>query len=595
MNVQDWIKGKDYPSWGDDQYLLTLINGYLSKNENNQLETPLQGYRRISRAAAKTVQGKKIAKKLNVNLEEKFFELFWKCWLIPASPVMANTGTNRGLSASCYGGNIEDDMNDIIDKLSTVKKMITLGGGVGMYLNVRPGGEDIANGSKGKTNSALNYLLDLNQVPMIFQQSGMRRGAVAVYMNVHHPEISKFINISHERSNENYCRNLQTGVMVDDIFMKKMLLGYEKETTVWQEMLEMRALRGYPYICFTDNFKKGIDKHWNLPLDTTIRASNLCTEIGLPTNKDNSFVCFLSSMNLALFDEWKDTDAVFYATIFLDCIVEIFESQIKDIPFMHTTANFVKNTRALGLGALGFHTYLQLKNYPYDGMLVKSHYVPLLFGHIKNEAERASEFLGELLGTPMWVKKSSKRRNLTLTAIAPNRSSAILGGSKSEGIQPYVSNYTVNQSAKVTFTQIPEALVTYLKDKNMYTKEVLDSIEANQGSVAHLDIPQEDKDVFKTRLEINQYVLIDIVGEIQKYIDQGISLNLTFHADVDPEFVNICHIYAWKRGLKSLYYYFTTSALNQDYIETKLTEIKSKTTPSNNNLHSIVGCVACEG
>lgn len=578
--LKDWVVNVDYPEFADDGYILTITGGYLLK-DGDLYETPRMAYRRVAKAAASTKQGKLIAKDLKVNLEEEFFNLFWNGYLMPASPVLANTGTDRGLPASCYGGTIEDDMDDIISKLATIKKLMSVGGGVGVHMNLRPAGIPIKKGQKGEANSPVPYNAELDSNTNLFRQAGLKRGQEATFFSIYEKEIRSYINIPHESNGERFYKNIQTGVVIDDDFMVEMIKNDNKEyQELYELILEMRVKRGFPYIIYIDNMRSDMKDHWNLPPKANIRASNLCTEIALPVDIDNWFTCFLSSMNITKFDEWKDKNAVFYSVIFLDCIIEIFIEMTKDMPFMREVRNFAINTRSMGLGAQGFHTYLQNNNYPYEGVLTNSYYVPKIFGHMKEEGERASKYLGKLLGTSKWVKKESGYRNLVIFAIAPNKSSCKFYMNNSEGIMPIVSNYFTDITAKGTISNMPMATKKMLEEHNMYNDKVLKSIKQNEGSIMHLDLPDDVKEVFKTRIEINQANLIRTAAEIQKYIDQAISLNLTFTNHESPEFINQCHLLAWDLGLKSLYYLKKPSTSTSSQID---------------KLISSIECTACEG
>lgn len=306
------------------------------------------------------------------------------------------------------------------------------------------------------------------------------------------------------------------------------------------------------------------------------------TEIFLPSDSEHSFVCCLSSVNIYKYKEWKNTDLIFLSILFLDAVMSeflIFSDSIKEL---NAARNFAIKSRALGLGSLGFATYLQSNYVSYDGLQAQMH-ARIIYDQIRNQSEFASKYLGSHFGVPEWCKGSG-RRNLTTTAIAPNRSSSMLAGNMSEGIQPYVGNVFVNQTAKGTFYQVNPMFKEYLVSIGEYNEEVIKSVGDRKGSCQHLGFMDKDsKDVFKTRFEINQMGLVKLTAVIQEYIEQGISCNLSFLSDAPPRYIYDTHILAWESGLKSLYYLKSESSISIDSVNSRLRE------------EMYAGCVACEG
>ena len=381
-----------------------------------------------------------------------------------------------------------------------------------------------------------------------------RRGAFCSYLPIDHGDIEEFLQI---RNIGNPIQNLFTGVCVSDSWMQDMIDGNEKNREIWAKVLKSRKETGMPFIVFSDtvnNNKPEVYKKHSL----TINGSNLCSEIMLPSTEDESFVCCLASMNLELYDEWKDTDAVYYATFFLDAVMEEFIRNSKGKKHLENARRFAKRHRALGLGVLGYHSYLQKNNIPFESMMAKM-FNAEAFRRIQAESQRASRDLAEIYGEPELLKGTGLR-NTTTMAIAPTTSSSSILGQTSQGIEPFASNYYKVGLAKGNFMRKNKYLKKLLEEKGKDTEEVWRDIMLSDGSVQHLDFLSDDeKAVFKTFKEIAPIEIIVQAGQRQKYIDQSQSLNLNIPPNVPVKDVNAILIEAWKVGVKTLYYQRSSS------------------------------------
>jgi len=566
-----WKVGVDFPEWGNNPlYLTTIQGGYLAKDE-----TPTQAYRRLARTADKYQKALDIP-----DLEDKIFEILNKGWLIPSTPVMSNMGTERGLPISCFSGVVGDDMYDIYRKVMEMAMLSKHGGGTAYdFSKVRPIGAPIKGGLNGTSDGIIPFIKSYDSAILACKQGSMRRGAVAIYLNAAHKEYKEFLEIREPKGDVNrQCHNLHQGGVFDDEFMNEVVNTNGAKRELWKQTLMKRVKTGEPYTFFIDNANKATPQWWK-DQNLKIWHSNLCTEIMLPTDENHTLVCCLSSMNLSKYDEWKDTDTVFYATIFLDAVISEFLDKASKIRGMEDAVRFAVKSRALGLGALGYHTYLQSKFIPFIGIQANS-ITRLIFKGMREQAERATMFMGEKLGSPEWCANTG-RRNLTLLAIAPNRSSSKLAGGVSQGIEPIASNLYMDDDAKGLHIRGNVTLEAYLESINMNTIAVREQIAEDKGSIQNVkDIPEEAKEVFRTFKEINQLELVRQAAIREQYLDQGQSINLAFFQDATAKWINQVHIEAWKLGLKSLYYLRSESVLRADSKQQR-------------DLYS--ECVICEG
>ena len=530
-----------------------LESGYLTGDT-----TPEERILEIAQHAEKILGIEGYAEKFYKYMSEGFYSL--------ASPVWSNFGKKRGLPISCFGSCIADDMGDILYTQSEVGMMSKLGGGTSGYFGkIRHRGAEVKN--NGSSSGSVHIMQLFEKMVDIVSQGSVRRGRFAPYLPIDHQDIHEFLEIGTEG---NPIQELTHGVTVGDQWMQEMIDGDVEKRTLWAKVLQRRGEIGYPYIFFRDHANNGtVDVYKDKKLE--IHGSNLCTEIMLPSNEDWSFVCCLSSMNLLHYDKWKDTDAVETLTYFLDAVMEEFITKLEvyknstdrddqlTFTFMEKAYNFAKENRALGLGALGWHSLLQSRMLPFDSeeaFKLNSE----IFKTIKDKSYKASEELAKLFGEPA-VLKGYGRRNTTLNAIAPTTSSAFILGQVSQGIEPIWSNSYVKDIAKIKTTIKNPFLVDLLEEKGQNTTEVWRSIRDFDGSVQHLDfLSEHEKDVFKTYPEIDQTVIVYQAANRQNHIDQGQSINVMVHPDMPIKDVNNIYITAWKLGVKSMYYQHSMNA-----------------------------------
>jgi len=555
------------PEWLTEESYRMLRGTYLLKDE-----TPRQMWQRVSNSSARYLN--------RMDLAPKFFDLMWKNWLGLATPVAANTGTTRGLPISCFSVYVPDSIDGIMSSMHELASMTKNGGGVGLHWNgVRPQGANIRD--NGKSEGVVPFIKIQDSTTIGVSQGGVRRGASAAYLPVDHGDFWQFIRMRRPEGDQNrQCLNTHHGICITDDFIARAKAGDREAREKWQEILKARMETGEPYLFFTDNVARNRpDCYKERNLD--VHGSNICTEIFLHTDKDHSFVCCLSSMNLARWDEWKDTDAVELATWFLDGILSEFIDKASKIPGFERAVRSAEKGRAIGLGVLGFHTYLQEHMIPVDSFEA-FRINGQMFSGMHKKAFKASTELAKQYGEPEWCVGSG-RRNSHLIALAPTVSNSLISGNVSPSIEPWAANVFVQKSAKGTIIQQNKTLVALLEKKNKNTDEVWKSIERENGSVQHLDfLTAEEKEVFLTARELNQFTLIKLAGQRQRWIDQGQSLNLFFPENADPKYIHEVHLMAHAEGLNSLYYLRTSSVIRGD---SGSREYKRESTE----------CKACEG
>ena len=548
------------PGWFTALGWQTIRNSYLWRDGGET--TILQAYKRISAGAAKY-----LPEMIREDYEEKFFNLLWRGWLIPSSPVFSNLGTNRGLAVSCSGQYVADDLYELGMAEVEASMLTKYGFGTSAYYgDVRARGSKIK-GTGGKSNGAISYLKHLKDKINDTSQGGTRRGAVAGYIDMDHgdfDEIMDWFKANHDK--------FSLGLCVTEAFLEKCRQGDREALRRRQKAEEFRRQIGSPYLVYVDKMNRMNPKAM-VDLGLLVRASNLCTEITLPANKELSFSCVLSSMNAYLYDEWKDTDAVEIAIVFLDCVAEDLIQRGANIPGMAKVVAFTKKARALGLGLLGYHSYLQKLRVAFES-LEAGQINAAMFKNIKTKAVHASKMLAELLGPAELADNGM--RNSHLLAVAPNTTSAHMAGSKSQGIEPWVGNYFVQPGSKGTLLRINPECIDMLKGYGRYDRDTLDSIRDHAGSVQHLDFVSDlDKDVFRTAYEIDQMVILRQAEQRQRYICQGQSLNMFFPATGDDwtqdqihdlnQYIDDCHSYAEDSDwIKALYYVRSQAGLAAD-------------------------------
>ena len=521
--------------WLNDESQQILNRGYLLKGE-----TVKSAIERIANASARRLYKPELA--------EAFIEMIERGWMSLSSPIWANMGTERGLPISCFNVYVPDNIEGITHKLGEVIMQTKIGGGTSGYFGeLRGRGSAVTD--NGKSSGATSFMKLFDTAMDTISQGGVRRGAFAAYLDIDHPDIKEFLEI---KSIGNPIQNLFNGVCVPDYWMQEMFEGDMEKREIWAKVLESRQQKGLPYILFKDNinrFKPQVYKDKN----RTIHSSNLCSEIALPSTEDESFICCLSSMNLELYDEWKDTEAVKLAIYFLDGVLQEFIAKTEGNHYLASANRFAKNHRALGLGAMGWHSYLQKNRIPFEGMRAKG-LTHQIFEDISAKATKASKELATIYGEPE-ILKGYGLRNTTLMAIAPTTSSSAILGQTSPGIEPFSSNYYKAGLAKGNFMRKNKYLKQLLEEKGLDNEDTWRSIMLNHGSVQHLEtLTQEEKDIFKTFKEISQLEIIQQASVRQKFIDQAQSLNLNIPAGVAVRDVNQLMIEAWKLGVKTLYY-----------------------------------------
>jgi ribonucleoside-diphosphate reductase alpha chain len=570
-----WELGVDFPTWANTEiYVKTISKGYLLSGEK-----PKDAYWRVATAVARRLDKPQMA--------SKFFDYIWKGWLNLASPVLSNTGTDRGLPISCFGIDVGDSIQEIGSKNLELMLLAKHGGGVGVGINmIRPAGTKIT--QNGTSDGVVPFAKIYDSTILATNQGAVRRGAASVNLNIEHEDFDEWIEIREPKGDVNrQCLNLNQCVIVGDKFMRKLEDGNPEARSKWGKVLQKRKATGQPYVMYKGNVnKQNPDMYKNNGLK--VHMTNICSEITLHTDESHSFVCCLSSLNLSKYDEWKDTDLIYTATWFLDGVLEEFIQRAKNMRGFENSVRSAEKGRALGLGVLGWHTYLQQKGMSFEGLPAQFE-TRKIFSQIKIESERASRDLANEYGEPLWCVGSGLR-NTHLRAIAPTVSNSKLSGNVSAGIEPWAANVFTEQTAKGTFIRKNQELERALRKVGINNKDTWGKILEDGGSVQDLNeldnwgyingklthkdsIDQIDidnqqvdwmKDVFKTFKEINQLELVKQAGIRQQYVDQAVSLNLAFPSQASPKWINQVHMEAWKEGIKTLYYMRTESVLRGD-------------------------------
>ena len=553
IDYSEWVAGKDYPEWMSEISLATISKGYLLPGE-----TPKKAYKRVADTVAMRL-GKP-------ELSSKFQRYMWKGWLNLASPVLSNTGTDRGLPISCFGIDTPDSIRGIGLTNAELMKLTSVGGGVGIGISrIRGRGQQIGKDNLGQSEGVVPWAKIYDSTIIATNQGAVRRGAASVNLDINHVDIKEFLQIRRPKGDPNrQCLNLHQAVVVDDDFMHRLERRDPEAMEIWVEILKSRVETGEPYLMFKDNVNRANPLAYTKN-NLEVTMTNICSEITLHTDEEHSFICCLSSVNLAKYDEWKNTDLIETCIYFLDGVLEEFLYKTNGRESMIRTHRSAKKGRALGLGVLGWHTFLQQKGLPFNSM-ASTAWTNQIFSQIKNEAEAASRKLAEEYGEPEWCRGTGMR-NTHLLAIAPTVSNSTISGGVSAGIEPLPANIYTFNSNKGTFIRKNPVLETYLEEKGHNTEEVWKQILKDRGSIANLPediMPIEDKEIFLTFSEINQLGLVEQAGVRQKYIDQAMSLNLAFDPTDSPKFINLVHQTAWKLGIKTLYYLRTDSVINGD-------------------------------
>lgn len=528
-------------AWLNEDSRLFLQRGYLLEGT-----TALERIRFIAEHAER---------KLGIEgYADKFYHYMARGYFSLSSPIWSNFGLDRGLPISCFGSYIGDSIHEIMVTTAEVGMMSKIGGGTSAYFgDIRPRGSAIKN--NGKSDGSFNFSKLFDTVIDVISQGTSRKGQFAGYIDIEHGDIDEWLDIHTEG---NPIQLMYYGVCVGHDWLESMKAGDPYKRQLWAKLLQRKTETGIPYLFFKDNANAGrpdVYKDKNM----TVHASNLCTEIMLPSNSDESFVCCLSSMNLLYFDEWKETDAPEVLTYFLDVVMSEFIEKSEGMPFLERANRFAKRHRALGLGVLGWHSYLQANNIAFDSFeaMQKNN---LIFKTLQEKTLKASKELAQRFGEPELLKGYG-RRNTTLMSIAPTKSSSFILGSVSPSVEPFKSNYYVKDLAKIKTVYKNPFLEQLLQEKGLDTEEIWESILHNDGSVQHLtQLSDKEKEIFKTFSEISQLSVIQQAAQRQKYIDQGQSINIMVHPATPARDLNQLYLMAEQLGLKSIYYQYSMSA-----------------------------------
>lgn len=565
------------PMWMTSAGMKTISKGYLLENE-----TPKQAYWRMANAAAK---------ELGDNYEQDrqdFFNAMWNNWLCPASPVFSNAGTERGLPISCFGLDVGDSLDEIYMGLHEQAMLTKAGGGVGSSFNrVRSRGTPIRGGENGSSEGVIPWIKQYEVGIIGTAQGGVRKGAGSANLRVRHKDFPEFLRMRRPNGDVNrVCRQINHCAVIPDEFMNSMLAGNTEDQLTWIEIMKTRLETGEPYLMFEDTVNNANPQGYK-DNNLNVSMTNICTEITLATDEMHSFVCCLSSVNLFRYDEWKDKGLIRIAVRFLNGIMNEFIRRASKMIGFEKAVRFAEKSRAIGVGALGWHSLLQSKMLPFDSfgaMMLNAE----IFKLIGEESDKASRELAEKFGEPEWCKGTG-RYNTHTVAVAPTRSNSIIAGDVSYGIEPFVANAFSDQTAQGIFIRRNAQLEHVLETLGHNTPEVWKSIVNNEGSVQHLDfLTETEKAVFLTAYEINQMAIIKQAAQRQKFIDQAQSVNLFFYPTVDPKYFSDVHIEAWKLGVKTLYYVRSDSVMKADTASRE--GVRETFTPT----QDINECAACE-
>jgi ribonucleoside-diphosphate reductase alpha chain len=540
---------------------------------------------------------------------QRLYEYSSKHWLSYSTPILSFGRSKRGLPISCFLPYLHDSAEGLVDCLSEVNWLSMLGGGVGIGLGIRSADD--------KSTGVMPHLRTYDASSLAYRQGRTRRGSYAAYLDISHPDVLMFLEIRKPTGDQNMrCLNLHHGINITDDFMKlveaSMLDPHADDTwelkdpasgivrdtiparELWQKILEMRMLTGEPYIHFIDTSNRAMPQ-FQKDLGLKIQQSNLCSEIILPTDKDRTAVCCLSSVNLEYYDEWSK-DALFLKDIaeMLDNVLDYFIANAPSA--VHRAKYSAERERSIGIGALGFHAYLQLNGTAFEGVMAKVAN-NRMFKHIRSKLDEANLALGSERGSPADCAGTG-RRFAHVMAVAPNASSSILMGNTSPSIEPYRANAYRQDTLSGSYLNKNKFLDKILRDKGLTEEQMQDtwsSIIANDGSCQHLSILDDiQKDVFKTGMEIDQRWVIEHAADRQVFIDQAQSLNLFFRPDVHIKYLHACHFLAWKKGLKTLYYCRSEKLAKADKVSKRIErevikELDMSAIAQGNE------CLACEG
>ncbi|AIL64862.1 Ribonucleoside-diphosphate reductase 2 subunit alpha [Rickettsiales bacterium Ac37b] len=560
----------------------------------------------------------------NKDHANRLYDYISNFWFMPATPILSNGGTKRGLPISCYVNETEDSLESIVDLWNENVWLAARGGGIGSYWGkLRSIGERVR--GNGKTSGVIPFLKVLDSLTLAISQGDLRRGSAAVYIPIDHPEIEEFIDLRKPTGGDpnRKALNIHHGIVITDKFMQAVekdihweLRSPKDESVVstvpardlWIKLLTTRMETGEPYLLFIDNVNKAIPEH-HKKLGLKVKTSNLCSEITLPTGMDHlgnmrTAICCLSSLNLEYFEDWQKEEMFIPDVMrFLDNVLQDF---IDNAPSSMAKAKYAAmRERSIGLGVMGFHSFLQARTIPIESVMAKV-WNKKIFEHIRIEADKVSKELAEERGAcPDAAEVGVMERFSNKLSIAPTASISIITGNTSPGIEPYAANSFVQKTLSGSFAVRNKHLAKLLDEKGMNNEQVWSSIVTNEGSVQHLDfLSPLEKDVFKTAPEIDQMWLIDLTADRTKYICQAQSVNLFFPANVHKKTLHQAHYQAWKKGIKSLYYCRSTSIQRADKVSHNVVKVeiekwfkKTDYQENNTNIPSILGgdeCLACQ-
>jgi ribonucleoside-diphosphate reductase alpha chain len=544
----------------------------------------------------------------NPDHAQRLYEYTSKHWLSLSTPILSYGRSKRGMPISCFLSYLDDSAEGLVDTLSEVNWLSMLGGGVGIHVGIR--------GSDDKSVGVMPHLKVYDASSLAYRQGRTRRGSYAAFLDISHPDITAFVEMRKPTGDQNFrTLNLHHGVNITNDFMNLIEQSMRNEDfddswdlispnngevvetvsakALWIKLLEMRTQTGEPYLVFIDNANDDLPE-WLKSQGLKINGSNLCTEIFLPTSMDRTAVCCLSSLNIEYYDEWK-SERKFIPDI-MEMLDNVLDHFIEHAPkTVSRAALSASRERSIGIGTLGLHAYFQKRDMPLEGVMTKVTNREI-YRHIEKECKRGDRQLFETRGPCYDAQQAGVERRFShWTAIAPNASSSIIMGNTSPSIEPYRANVFRQDTMSGAYIQRNKFLETKLEELGLNTQKTWASITANDGSVQHLDIPQDTKDVFKTANEIDQLWLIDLASDRQKHTDQGQSLNLFFRPDVNVKYLHATHFLAWKNGLKSLYYCRSDKLRKADRVGM---QIQRNRIEDEIDLTAVADgdvCLACEG
>ena len=539
---------------------------------------------------------------------QRLYDYTSKHWLSLSTPILSYGRSQRGMPISCFLSYLNDSSEGLVDTLSEVNWLSMLGGGVGIHVGIR--------GSDDKSVGVMPHLKVYDASSLAYRQGRTRRGSYAAFLDISHPDITAFVEMRKPTGDQNFrTLNLHHGVNITNDFMHLIEQAMRDEDfddswdlvspnngevvetvsakALWVKLLEMRIQTGEPYFVFIDNANDALPV-WLKDQGLKINGSNLCTEIFLPTAKDRTAVCCLSSLNVEYYDDWK-SDRRFIPDV-MEMLDNVLEKFIKEAPKTVSRAiKSARNERSIGIGTLGLHAYFQRHNMPLGGVMTKVHNREI-YKHIEKECKRGDKLLFESRGACPDAKKAGVDRRFShWTAIAPNASSSIIMGNTSPSIEPYRANVFRQDTMSGAYITRNKYLEAVLEELGLNTEKTWAGITAADGSVQHMDIPDDVKEVFKTANEIDQLWLIDLASDRQNHIDQGQSLNLFFRPDVNVKYLHAAHFLAWKNGLKSLYYCRSDKLRKADRVGMQIQRNRIEDEVDLTAVADGDVCLACEG